>query len=274
MRWGAPSPVEEIRDLSARLRQAEDPFTFARLAELLHSQGRLLEARSLCEQAIARYPDYVRVRLTMAQIAGSEGDLERAEAELRMVLRGEPHNRVCRVGLGRLLLNRGAVAEATQHLEHALFLSPADAAARELLARGRAQAASPPPKPIRADAAPAAVEAVSPLERALDLVADTHGVTAVLLVDRSGLLIDLRGAAGIDGDVASATAHETWTVARNYVVRMRLGMLRASNIFASERILVLAPCNPGLLAVAAEPSAKLGLINRRVDTARNLLVNV
>ena len=154
MRWGPPSAAEEIRTLSARLRQAEDPFTFARLAELLHNQGRLVEARSLCEQALARYPDYVRVRLTMAQVAESEGDLERAEAELRMVLRGEPHNRVCRVGLGRLLLARGALAEAAQHLEHALFLSPGDAAARELLARTRAQAKSAPPKASHADAAP------------------------------------------------------------------------------------------------------------------------
>ncbi|MBM3474040.1 MAG: tetratricopeptide repeat protein, partial [Armatimonadetes bacterium] len=255
------------------LRQAEDPFTFARLAELLHSQGRLVEARSLCEQALARYPDYVRVRLTMAQIAEGEGDLERAEAELRMVLRAEPHNRVCRVGLGRLLLSRGALAEAMQHLEHALFLSPGDAGARDLLARARAQAVSVPAKPARAGAAPAAAEAGSPLEQALDLVAETHGVTGVLLVDRSGLLIDQRGAAGIDADVASATLHETWNAAQNYVVRMRLGMLRVSSIFASERVLVLAPCNPGLLAVAAEPSAKLGLINRRVETARNLLVN-
>jgi len=270
MRWGAPSAAEEIRNLSARLRQAEDPFTFARLAELLHSQGRLVEARSLCEQALARYPDYIRVRLTMAQIAESEGDTDRAEAELRMVLRSEPHNRVCRVGLGRLLLNRGALAEAAEHLEHALFLSPGDTAARELLARVRGLATSPAASP--ATGAPAS-EASSPLEQALDLVAETHGVTGVVLVDRSGLLIDLRGAANLDADAASAMVHETWNAARNYVVRMRLGMLRVSSIFASERILVLAPCNPGLLAVAAEPTAKLGLISRRVETARNLLVN-
>jgi tetratricopeptide (TPR) repeat protein len=271
MRWGTPSQAEEVRELSARLRQAEDPFTFARLAELLHNQGRLLEARSLCEQAVARYPEYARIRGVMAQIAESEGDLERAEAELRMVLRSEPHNRVARVALGRLLLQRGAVAEAKEHLEYALFLSPGDAAARGLLVRAHAPEAAQSGAGKAAAMRPAPVG--SPLEQALDLVAQSQGVMAVLLVDRSGLLIDLRGAASADMDAASAVAHETWNLASSYMVRMRLGMLRLASIFTPERTFVLAPCNPGLLAVAAEPSAKLGLINRRVEAARNLLVN-
>ena len=269
MRWGVPSAVEEIRELSVRLRQAEDPFTAARLAELLCNQGRLVEARSLCDQAIARYPDYARVRTVRAQVAMSEGDLERAEAELRMVLRSEPHNRVSRVALGRLLLDRGATAEARQHLEHALFLSPGDAAVRELLARtyrrDTAEVPADGPTPVLSPGAA--------LEQALDLVAQTPGVMAVLLVDRSGLLIESRGAPGAGTDAVSAMAHETWNLAKGHMVRMRLGTLHLASVFGRERAFVLAPCNPGLLAVAAEPSAKLGLINRRVETARNLLVN-
>jgi len=194
MRRASPSPAEEVRDLSVRLRHAEDPFTFARLAELLHQQGRLVEARSLCEQALARYPGYVRAHAVMAQVAESEGDLERAEAELRMVLRGEPQNRVCRVALGRLLVDRGALAEAKQHLEYALFLSPGDTVARGLLAQASVPPAAPRGGSMTVAARPAA-SAGSPLEQALGLVAEAEGVVGVLLVDQSGLLIDSSGTA-------------------------------------------------------------------------------
>ncbi len=272
MRWGVPSAAEEIRDLTLRLRQDDDPFTAARLAELLHKQGRLVEARSLCEQAIARYPDYARIRAVRAQVALSEGDVERAEAELRMVLRSEPHNRVSRVALGRLLLERGAVAEARQHLEHALFLSPGDAAARELLARAHQPAV--PEAPTSGPVGPRPVPASgSALDQALDLVAQTPGVMVVVVVDRSGLLIESRGGADMGLDAASAVAHETWNLAKTHMVRMRLGTLHLASVFGGQRTFVLAPCNPGVLAVAAEPSAKLGLVNRRVEAARNLLVN-
>jgi len=269
MRWGAPSAAEEIRELSARLREAEDPFTAARLAELLHDQGRLVEARSVCDQAIARYPDYARIRAIRAQVAAAEGDLERAEVELRMVLRSEPQNRACRVELGRLLLERGAAAEARQHLEYALFLGPGDTTARELMARAHL----PPPSAPRPAASSALAAPVGPLEQALDLLAKTPGVVSVLLVDRSGLLVDSRSAMSDDPDAASAMAHETWNLAKTHMVRMRLGTLHLASVFGGRRAFVLAPCHGGLLAVAAEPSARLGLINRQVETARNLLVH-
>lgn len=275
MRWRAPSPAEEIRQLSLKLRESEDPFTFARLAELLFGQGRLVEARSLCEQAIARYPTYVRARAVMAQIAEREGNLERAETELRMVLHGEPQNLVCRIALARLLLDRGAPAEAKQHLEYALFLSPGDAAARALLAQTRGPGVESP-REVSGLAQLHGVQATpaSAMDHALDLVANTAGVISVLLIDDSGLLIDSRGQDSCDPDVASAVVYETWNVAKSHMVRMRLGTLTLASIHAFERLFAFAPCSPGLLAVAAEPHARLGLINRRLEAARNLLVNV
>jgi len=69
-------------------------------------------------------------------------------------------------------------------------------------------------------------------------------------------------------------AHQTWNLARNYMVRMGLGMPRLATISGSQRTFVLAPCNPGLLAVATQPSARLGLISMKAEAARNLLVNL
>jgi predicted regulator of Ras-like GTPase activity (Roadblock/LC7/MglB family) len=114
---------------------------------------------------------------------------------------------------------------------------------------------------------------VSALDQALDLLAQTPGVDSVLLVDRAGLLIDGRGIRGDRADAVSATAYETWNLAKGHMVRMRLGTLHLASLFTGQRVFVLAPCNPGVLAIAAEPAVKMGLINRRVETARNLLVS-
>jgi predicted regulator of Ras-like GTPase activity (Roadblock/LC7/MglB family) len=211
----------------------------------------------------------------MARVAEAEGDLGRAEAELRMVLRSEPQNRVCRVTLARILIERGGLAEARQHLEHALFLSPGDSVARELLAQTNAAPALPrTAESVPVEGAPTASGPPSSLlEQALDLLAGTEGVLAVVLVDRSGLLVDSRCTENEDAEAASAMAHETWTLARNYMVRMRLGMLRLVTLHAGGRMFVLAPCNVGLLVVAAEPAARAGLLHMRAEASRNLLVN-
>ncbi|MGQ9730677.1 MAG: tetratricopeptide repeat protein [Candidatus Zipacnadales bacterium] len=275
MLWGRPSAAEEIRQLSARLRQVEDPFTYARLAELLCNEGRYTEARSLCEQAIARYPHYTRVRVLMAQVAEAEGNWRRAETELRMVLRAEPHNRVGRVALGRILLERGAIAEAKEHLEYALFLSPGDTTTRELLARAStAQVIPSSTTPTSQRGAFSAGLPASPIEQALNMLAHTEGVQAVLLVDHSGLLIDMRDAETSDTGAVSAVVQHMWTLARTNMARLRLGTLRMATISGAARSFVLAPCTPGLLAIATEPLAKAGLINMRVEAARNLLANV
>jgi len=227
----------------------------------------------MCEQCIARYPTYATVRIALAQVCEAEGDLDHAEAELRVVVGAEPHNRTSRVALGRLLLQRGAIAEARLHLEHAVFLSPGDATARALLARAcgqetpAAQAQSPGTETPRLGSADA-------VEQVLAHLGATEGVQAVVLVDHSGLLIGSRGSVGAPDDVVSALANETWQLARSYMVRMDQGTLRQATIQGSRAVFILAPTGPGLLAVAAAPSARLGLVNLQIETARNMLAGI
>jgi len=262
-----------MRELTAELRRSEDPLTFARLADLLREQGRLVEARSMCEQCIARYPTYAPVRLALARVCEVEGDLNRAEAELRVATGIEPHNRTSRAALGRLLLQRGATAEARQHLEHALFLAPGDAAARALLAQASRQDTLAPQAQPPGTETPR-LGCVDAVEQVLAHLGTTDGVQAVVLVDHSGLLIGSRGSVGAPDDVISALANETWQLARTYMVRMEQGTLRQATIHGSRAVFVLAPTGPGLLAVATAPSARLGLVNLQIETARNMLAGI
>ncbi len=267
------SEGDMIRQLSAELQRTEDPFTFARLAELLLNQGRLLEARSVCEQCIARYPDYTTARVVFAQVCEAQGDVERQEAELRAVIAAEPHNRVCRVALGRLLVQRGAVAEAREHLEHALFLAPGDATARNLLAQACGQEPVPFAAPQVAPAEPRE-RPVAPLQRALDLLIETEAVEGAIWVDGSGLAIGSRGQVEAIEDQLSANAHETWQLAKTYVVRMDLGALQHATLLGERATFIVAPAKPGLLVVATQPKARLGLINMQIEAARNLLARL
>lgn len=259
-----------IRQLSAELQRSEDPFTFARLAELLLNQGRLLEARSVCEQCIARYPDYTTARVVFAQICEAQGDVEGQEAELRAVIGAEPHNRVCRVSLGRLLLQRGAIAEAREHLEHALFLAPGDATARSLMAQASGQEGTPFPPP-KAQPPEPQERPSAPIQQALDLLIETEGVQGAVWVDGRGLAIGSRGQVQAFEEQLSANAHETWQLAKTYMVRMDLGALQHATLLGTRATFILAPAKPGLLVVATEPKARLGLVNMQIESARNLL---
>ncbi len=267
------SDADLIRELTVELRRTEDPLTFARLADLLREQGRLVEARSMCDQCIARYPSYMTVRMALARVCEAQGDLDRAERELRVVVGAEPHNRTSRVALGQLLLQRGAAAEARQHLEHALFLAPGDAAVRALLARAVGQQAAgvgtygARTETPRLASAEAVDDALAHLDR-------TEGVQAAVLVDAGGLLIGSCGRLDAPDDVVSALANETWQLAGKYVVRMKLGTLRQATILGPRHVFILAPTGPGLLAVATTPSAKLGLVNLQIETAKDTLAGI
>lgn len=269
------SEGDDIRRLSAELRESPEPVTFARLAELLHDQGRLVEARSMCGQCIARHPAYMPVRTIMARICEAEGDVERAEKELALVVGAQPHNRVARVALAELLLRRDSVAKAKEHLEYALFLAPGDQEARRMLAQasGRdaarsaeieAPTAAPQPGPTS--------RAASTVDRALGQVSDTEGVRAAVLVDHNGLPIGAAGAHGESPDALAVVLHEAWQLAHTYVVRMELGTLRIATVFGEKHTFVVAPCGPGLLAAAMTHKARLGLVHLQMEAARNLLV--
>jgi predicted regulator of Ras-like GTPase activity (Roadblock/LC7/MglB family) len=55
---------------------------------------------------------------------------------------------------------------------------------------------------------------------------------------------------------------------------MEQGTLRQATIHGSRAVFVLAPTGPGLLAVATAPSARLGLVNLQIETARNMLAGI
>jgi tetratricopeptide (TPR) repeat protein len=77
---------------SLEKRRAANPFSpsVARLASLYLDEGRLEEARVLCEEGIARYPDYATVHLVLGQSYLGLQRMSDARREFREALNLQP----------------------------------------------------------------------------------------------------------------------------------------------------------------------------------------
>jgi thioredoxin-like negative regulator of GroEL len=72
-------------------------------------------------------------RLLAAEGALARDELDHAERMFGQVAEADPRNAIAVVGLARVASKRGDAAGARSHLEHALEIDPAEAAARRLL---------------------------------------------------------------------------------------------------------------------------------------------
>ena len=96
-------------------------------AEILAQRGQPESALELLEEALARYPDVSNLLYTRSLVAEKQGDLPRAEADLRKIIELEPDNASALNALGYILTNHSQrYAEATRLIEQALELSPND----------------------------------------------------------------------------------------------------------------------------------------------------
>ncbi|MEX1227437.1 MAG: tetratricopeptide repeat protein [Marinobacter sp.] len=83
------------------------------------------QAMDAANEALAVYPENVRIRYARAMLHDSEGQFDEAEQDLRAILRQEPENAVALNALGYILTTRSARFDEAQALiERALSLDP------------------------------------------------------------------------------------------------------------------------------------------------------
>lgn len=116
-------------------RLARDPssLAFAQLADLYRKAGRTQEAIGLCQQGLARYPQYTTARLILAKAWLAENRLDDAVGEMRTILEASPKDVQCLRLAAEVERRRGNVDAAADHLEWVVKLDPGDREARALL---------------------------------------------------------------------------------------------------------------------------------------------
>jgi predicted regulator of Ras-like GTPase activity (Roadblock/LC7/MglB family) len=180
--------------------------SFAELAESYRRKDLLEEATAVCEQGLHDWPSYVSGYIVMARIHRDAGALESAEVSARKALELDPMNAIALTLMGDLAIRRKRWEEAVRYLEDALFLSPTDPHASELLGLAR-QRISPPvmglPAAVTVEPAPQAPRAPEPKptpaaperkpavasdpEREVTLLRQEPGIEGVLLLSSDGL---------------------------------------------------------------------------------------
>ena len=127
-----------IRRHEERLARDPSSLAFAQLAELYRKAGRTQDAIALCRQGLARYPQYTTARLTLARTCLTEGRLDEAMTELRIVLEATPKDVQCLRLASEIERRRGNIDGAAEYLETAVKHDPSDRESRALLGLLRA----------------------------------------------------------------------------------------------------------------------------------------
>ncbi len=103
-------------------------------AELLIGEENLDEAREVLGQALDKDPDNISLLYTRSVVGARQGDLEKAESDLRAILAREPDNATALNALGYTLLNLSdRYREAYELIRRARQLKPEDPAITDSL---------------------------------------------------------------------------------------------------------------------------------------------
>jgi len=124
-----------VRLMEALVSESSDPFTLARMGELLAADGRFAQGAEACADALAANPDLVPARFTLAEAAAAQGDFGRSAGAYRGLLEWHPENIKARVGLARVLSWSQRYADAVAEYDRILGLDPRNPLARRERAR-------------------------------------------------------------------------------------------------------------------------------------------
>ena len=113
----------------------------------------------MCRAGLARYPDYLSARVTLARALTELGDLDEAEIELKIVVGGVPDNLAAIRGLAEIHQRRGEMPEALAYYRRPLQLARHDPDLEDTVER-ISQVVVPQPAP---DIPPAPAQAIEDL---------------------------------------------------------------------------------------------------------------
>ncbi|MEW6363099.1 MAG: sulfatase-like hydrolase/transferase [Acidobacteriota bacterium] len=119
---GSAGQTAELEKFLWSCRRLRYPRLLIALANALSNRGQIEQARELLQDALATGGDEAQIRNEMAICFLQEGDMTRAESELRIALALDPNFREAWVNLGHLLCQRGQYGQAIECYRRAMGL--------------------------------------------------------------------------------------------------------------------------------------------------------
>ncbi|OFV90119.1 MAG: hypothetical protein A3G76_12645 [Acidobacteria bacterium RIFCSPLOWO2_12_FULL_65_11] len=139
-----------IEDLRRRVQKDPSSIAFAQLAEECRRAGEFQEAVDVCRAGLELHPGYLSARVTLGRALAELDQVEAAQAELELVLKGAPDNLAAIRGLAEILHRRGLVGEALARYRTALTLSRHDPELERIVS-DLAREVEPSKKPATSD---------------------------------------------------------------------------------------------------------------------------
>jgi len=139
-----------IEDLRRRVQKDPSSIAFAQLAEECRRAGEFQEAVDVCRAGLELHPGYLSARVTLGRALAELNQIDAAQAELELVLKGAPDNLAAVRGLAEILHRRGLLAEALAQYRTALSLSRHDPELERIISDLSREVGSPK-KPSKSD---------------------------------------------------------------------------------------------------------------------------
>ena len=118
------------------MQQPKNPPALVLKAQWLYMEGKLPEARTQAETAVAAAPEYMAAHYMLGTIQAATRDVEGATKSFTEVLRLNPRAAAAQLHLSRLTLASGDTTSSVQFAQQALNNAPGSPMARLSLARG------------------------------------------------------------------------------------------------------------------------------------------
>ena len=285
---------DEIRLMSEALAADPGSLVFLARGEALRRKAQLDLAWRVATRGLERHPNRADAHDLTARVAADRSDFARARQEWDTALSLSPGHPAAQKGLGFLLFQQGALADAERLLSAAATADPTDTSLAMAVAKIRGASVDPNHRatvamaarrsgetPTRGSVAvhsrstlalaapvPFAPAAVDARELFADVLGDPS--QAALLLDADGLVVAGRYRASDGRDLAADVGAQLSGVSDEAARAMRhlgLGAWRHIAFEAQSASVAMAPSGSGILLIAAPRSVPLGLVRRILERA-------
>jgi tetratricopeptide (TPR) repeat protein len=125
--------TSSLESLQVLLQQNPDSLTFAHVADVLLTSGRLEEATRICEEGIRRHPYYVTGHMVLGKCYLQKKQFDQAEKEFKRVLLFDPKHLAAHKNFGDLMRQMGWENTCETSYRKILQIDPLDKLAQEVL---------------------------------------------------------------------------------------------------------------------------------------------
>ena len=270
--------VERYRKILSR-----DPgsLRFAEFADELRRHGSLSEAAAVCARGLLRHPHYATGHVVMGEIFRDRKLPEKAEQEWREALRLDPGHPRAHLRVGELCLERGDTEQAASESEAALLLNPESPEAYALMAGARGESGG---KTTGGKTEEVSIGSWRPsrrpswltadrLEEVVAAVCDCPSVEGAILANADGLALAGGLASSGDPQAGTAMAVELVRRAREWMVRLGAGKLRAALVQGRKGGVRCLSLGDLTLVASLKPEARAGTLDAEIEDALASLSN-